>query len=51
MSAIDAFCLLIGAMFVATLTNSVDAAEMMLLAAIIVGCAEGLHRVWTRRII
>ena len=49
MSAVQAFCVLLGAAWFSVSLGADHFAEMMLLAAILVGCAEGLHSVWVRR--
>jgi uncharacterized membrane protein YccC len=50
-SAVQSFCVLLGATWLAVALGEDHFAEMMLLAAILVGCAEGLHSVWVRRIV
>lgn len=49
MSAVESFCVLLGAAWVATVLGADYVAEMMLFAAMLVGCAEGLHTIWVRR--
>ena len=49
MSAVQSFCILLGAAWFAVSLGADHVAEMMLGAAVIVGCAEGLHMIWVRR--
>ena len=49
MNAVQSFCVLLGAAWFAVSIGADHVAEMMLLSAILVGCAEGLHTIWMRR--